>query len=502
MRNIALFLVGISLLTNAAAAQTPDQLHVGLSGTLASAELQPMDAPLVALQWSVPSPYLPNQAPIARVTIDGGASQDIPATLAGVARDYTPATATDESEALPTYAAVFSAPLSSSFTYQVGIGTSLSEPRTVNMVPGPNETIRIVAGASWGYDGWSRTGERVPGPIPAQERTMTQMLNRTPDLLLFVGEMALSSSNKPWDAFMRSTQPIQSTILTMGVIGTADTPENAHQFRERYVLPHVVPVSVQTPAGSSVGNREELTTELMYYGFSAGPVYAIALDTTALCKSPNAAGPTPAPVPPCDVGQADPAQIQWLHDTLEDVREDYPMPWILVFLNHGPYAYADDGDDVAVQQYLQPLFDAFGVDLVLHSNEDLYQRTYPIRQGVPQRDNDSLIPAGLGPVYVMVGAANGDDAKLLTSTLPSHIVKAGPLHGFVEVVADNLTLTVTALTVDGDVYDAFTLDKRLPNPAEDSTLAPTGRMPTIDLAVFVVTLGALLLLIRRRGGNA
>jgi hypothetical protein len=505
MRSRLPVLIALLMFVPLAQGQAPDMIHTGMTGTMDGSSLQPMDATHIAIHWSVPTPYPPTQTPIARVSIDGGEPMVIPASLAGTPRDYTPVSMTDEHEVLPVYVAIFAAPLGSRITYQVGQGSSLSEERTVKALPRPTDAVRIVAGSYWGYEGYDRLGNRIADAEAPQVQTVEQMLTLDPDLFLMVGNMGLSSSNKPWNGFMRATEPIQSTVITMGAIASADASDNAMQFRERYALPHIEPLAYKVPGSdASVGNREEVPNELMYYGFSAGPAYLIALDTTALCKPQTVApvaAPTPPPVPPCPVGQPDPEQINWLHDTLEDLREDYLVPWIIVYLNNGPYAFADDGDDLAVQQYLQPLFDTFNVDLVLHSNERIYQRSYPVRYGSIYKDNASLMPAGQGPVYVMVGSASGDPTKLIPGPWPAWMAQAGGLHGFVDVQATPTTLKVTARGTDGSVFDAFTIDKNL-EANENAIITPPPRMPFLEPFAVLAAVGLAVMFARIRGGKA
>jgi hypothetical protein len=473
---------------------TPDQIHVSVAGTLADAAGQPMDVSQLVFHWSVAQPYLPTQSPRLKYSIEGAAEMSVPATLVGTARDYSPIGTPAEHEVLPVYAARLRAPFGVNVTYSVGEGATFSAPAHIQSLPKPTGSATIVALSHIGYLGYGRaTGTRDGTPARA-EPTLRAALNQSPDLALFVGQMGMSSSNKPWDGFMRSTQPLQSSVVSVAVPGEAETPENHHQLRERYVLPR---------AKDSASQAEGDETELLYHGFTAGPAYVIGLDSTRIC-TPAQQGQ--APVAPCTVGAPDQAQIAFLHDTLEDLREDYGVSWIIVYVNHGPYMYADDGDDFAVRQLWAPLFENFNVDLVIHSNEAIYQRTHPLRNQVPLAREDR-IAAGLGPVYVTTGTAGySKPVPPITDRPPEWIAKVGYDGAtFLRIDVDQQLLRVSAIeSANGTTIDSFLIDKQMrPShlPATDATQTPTrSTTPTPGLAALaIVSLGVALLLRRNRG---
>ena len=493
IRSVAVLVLTLSVIVPAATAQyKPDQIHVSLSGTAHDAAMQPPEASHLAFQWSVSQPYLPTHRPQVKVKVNDRPEQVIPAAIVGFPRDVSPPQTTDEHEALPVYGALLRAPLRANITYQVGEPTvGFSEPITIHGFDAPTEPARILAFGGVGYGGYSRFGQRTPGVDAPGERTVNLALNLTPDIVLLSGNLGQSSSNKPWDGFMRLMQPLQSQVVAVPVPGELDAPENAYQLRERYVLPQV---DDQTPTAEG----EE--TELTYHGFSVGPTYIIGLDSTKVCV-PVAPTGTTGTVAPCTNGTPNTAQLDWLKAVLEDANEDLAPAWIIVYLNKGPYVYGDDGDDLAVRQLWAPVFETFGVDLVIHSSEPFYQRTFPLRNGLPVADSLSDYTAGSSPVYVMSGAAGGSACCTFQRPAPTWVAVTRENRTLIQIDATNQTLTVRGLVTDtGEVVDTFTIHK--PGAAVDGEVSAPTQRPTPGLAVTLVLAAIFGLAVVRRSLGA
>jgi 3',5'-cyclic AMP phosphodiesterase CpdA len=80
-------------------------------------------------------------------------------------------------------------------------------------------------------------------------------------------------------------------------------------------------------------------------------------------------------------------QRAWLERTLAAATE----PWRIVMLHHPPYSAGYHGSDKAVRRAFVPLFERYGVQLVLSGHDHDYQRSVPID----------------GVTYVVTGAAAG-----------------------------------------------------------------------------------------------
>lgn len=456
--------------------------------------MQPPEATQLVVHWSVATPYGPQLKPQVKYRIGNGSEMVAMASLVGSPRDTSPPQTTAEYDVTPVYAARIVVPRGKEMTYQAGEPTAgFSALRTVAMVPNRVNETTVVALSSIGYAGYSRTtGLRVPGEAAPQEAAVQLALNQSPDLALLLGNLAMSSSGKPWSGFMRGTEPLQSTVATVPVPGEQDDDENQYQFRERYVLPYVKGTS--GTAGSVAPQ-----TEQTHHSYTAGPALFLGLDTTRLCivDSTGPASTASPPVYPCPVGRPDTAYLGWIHDVLEDAREDLKATWIIAYMGLGPYAYADDGDPIVVQKLLVPLFESYNVDLVLHASENLYQRTYPLRGGFPVSKEGPSIQAGQAPVYVMVGPAGSSAIQPISKSLPSWLAVSNSSRMVTRLDISRTSIEVTALVAaTGAVADQFMLVKTessgSPSPG---TTSPKARSPGLEVGVLFV---GLLVLLRRR----
>jgi 3',5'-cyclic AMP phosphodiesterase CpdA len=83
----------------------------------------------------------------------------------------------------------------------------------------------------------------------------------------------------------------------------------------------------------------------------------------------------------------DPEQLAWLERTLRDTR----AVWKIVALHHPPYSAGYQGSNKATRASFSPLFERYGVQLVLSGHDHDYQRSVAIT----------------GTTYVVTGAAAG-----------------------------------------------------------------------------------------------
>lgn len=463
-----------------AGAQAPSGIHVVLGATPADATMSPPDVSHLVVHWSRAEPYDPTQSPQVLWSVDGGPERSAPAFLAGLARDTSPV---QETGAEPQYAARLAPiPRGGEVTYRISDGASATDPRTVRMVPFEDEAVRLAFLAHVGYAGFDEaTQARLPGvPAPAQD-VVNATLALAPDLLLLPGNIAMSTSLQPWDITMAILEPLAATVPVMAVPGAADMADDAHQLRERFVLPLSEPGRVARTATYTTLDDATAAddTELLYHAFSAGPAYVVGLSSETLCRPfvppPPQLNPPDVGVPPCADGQLDAVQPAWLHDVLEDAREDYNATWIVVYMGSGPYVHADDGGNHLVEDVFLPVLEDYGVDVVVYSQEAIYQRSHPLRGGQPQAWAPRDAKAGTGTVYVNTGGGGWSQADPINAPAPSWLAaSAQGLHSLtLDVTRDTLRLTAASVP-DGLVLDSLTLHKPT-SPAYAAAAGPAGQ---------------------------
>jgi 3',5'-cyclic AMP phosphodiesterase CpdA len=113
-------------------------------------------------------------------------------------------------------------------------------------------------------------------------------------------------------------------------------------------------------------------------------------------------------------GYSEGAQKAWLEKELSAARGDHDVDWIVVCMHQVAISTADkfNGADLGIREEWVPLFDKYGVDLVVCGHEHHYERSHPIR-GREQNATLTPVPAAIatdvidttkGTVHMVIGA--------------------------------------------------------------------------------------------------
>lgn len=133
------------------------------------------------------------------------------------------------------------------------------------------------------------------------------------------------------------------------------------------------------------------------YSFTYSNVGVISLDANELSTQIQA-----------NTGYSGGAQTGWARTTLQAMRANSNVDFIVAFFHHCAYVTGgDNGSDAGVRTTLAPLFDEFGVDLAVQGHNHLYERTDPIKSGrrtTAAPDGTTLHPATDGTTYICAGS--------------------------------------------------------------------------------------------------
>ena len=90
-------------------------------------------------------------------------------------------------------------------------------------------------------------------------------------------------------------------------------------------------------------------------------------------------------------GYSEGAQKAWLEQELAAARANHDIDWIVVCMHQVAISTVDkfNGADLGIRQEWGPLFDKYGVDLVVCGHEHHYERSHPIRG---RQENATLTP--------------------------------------------------------------------------------------------------------------
>ena len=135
----------------------------------------------------------------------------------------------------------------------------------------------------------------------------------------------------------------------------------------------------------------------LWYCFQVGAVLFISLcaddviyqDSGAFLAGPDPLTPSPttgnAPIQPgtsiYNHGFSGGAQTRWLETTLAAAAKDPHVDWIVVQMHQDALSSSKygNGSDKGIRESWLPLFDRYGVDLVLCGHDHDYERSWPVR---------------------------------------------------------------------------------------------------------------------------
>jgi hypothetical protein len=115
--------------------------------------------------------------------------------------------------------------------------------------------------------------------------------------------------------------------------------------------------------------------------------------------------------------------------------------------HRSPYsAGGEHGSDLTVRAAFSPVFERYGVQLVLSAHEHTYERTHPLRESA----------TGTAVTYIVAG---GGGAPLYASGTAEWTAFASSRHHYVKGLATDCTITLSAIGLDGRAFDGTTIDR-------------------------------------------
>lgn len=259
-----------------------------------------------------------------------------------------------------------------------------------------------------------------------------QAVKTAPDakLMLYAGDIInFAHSEKQWHEWFSAGGWLPATITQVPVVGNHEYggyTEEEHKARNRKL-------SVQwQPQFTLPQNGPKGLEETAYY-FDYQGVRFIALNSNEKL----------------------PEQAQWLKSILQNNSSQ----WTVVAFHHPVFSAAHHSDNKTLRTLWQPIFEQYGVDLVLTGHEHTYTRGQALKNG----------KAG-GPVYVVSvsgGKMYGFEENTWSQYQAQLQRKGENTQLFQVVTVDGSQLQFKTYAATGAVYDAFTLIK---DPVSKSTV--------------------------------
>jgi 3',5'-cyclic AMP phosphodiesterase CpdA len=138
-------------------------------------------------------------------------------------------------------------------------------------------------------------------------------------------------------------------------------------------------------------------------------------------------------------------QAKWF----EQVASKNPNRWTVVVHHHPIYSTKQGRDNDDWREKMEPLYKKYKVDIVLQGHDHTYGRGINIPQGQSRKKPD-------GPIYVV--SVSGP--KMYDIGLQNWMDRAASNTQLYQAITiDQNKLSFKAFTVNGDLYDAFNLEK-------------------------------------------
>ena len=186
--------------------------------------------------------------------------------------------------------------------------------------------------------------------------------------------------------------------------------------------------AVPETAGQSENTRG------LWYAFTVGSVRVISLANDDICYQDGGDSYVR--------GYSSGAQKAWLESVLQDTRHDKAIDWIVVCMHQVAISTADkfNGADLGIREEWTPLFDKYGVDLVVCGHEHHYERSHPLRgqmanetlTPIPAATGLDVIDTSQGTVHMVIGGggtSKPSNALFFDPPRCRVITRVGPPNG-------------------------------------------------------------------------
>ena len=292
------------------------------------------------------------------------------------------------------------------YTYRVRFGDQVLSPASFTTAPPP------------GTPNWRMVvyGDNRSNPA-THARNVEQIMKLDPGLVINSGDLVAAGSRyEQWKTqYFDPLRGLAEHVALFPCLGNHD--QNAIHYYNYHSLPD---------------DQGEV-----YYSFDYGNAHFIALNSNAL-DAPFERG---AP------------QTEWLIADLEAHRD---ATWTFVYFHHPLFrAHATRG--VTPQRWVwQPIFDQYGVDLVITGHDHHYMRSYTIGhyRGEPRRGVYHLISGGGGaPTYPMAPKVHAAARRRV------HHITA------IDVMDDRLV--ARGIDLNGNEFDTFVIDQQVATPPDE-----------------------------------
>jgi hypothetical protein len=260
---------------------------------------------------------------------------------------------------------------------------------SVNSLAGASSEINssrndfnFVAAGDWGCD-------------KKAHETVSNMQNKSPELVLALGDLSYQKSADCWIQMMSPL--INKTRMVFG--------DHEYNFKNSSRLDVYL---------------SEFNLTKQFYSFDYDNVHFLAMSSEV----------------PFD---KDSKQYRFVSDDLKSASENKSINWIVVYIYEMLYTSPTFHKQTnSIRDIYHPIFDTYHVNLVLQAHSHNYQRSYPIKYNEKDESNPTITDKTEGEytnpdgtIFAVIGTA-GADLHNFTGQAP-YIVKQFQRFGFLDV---------------------------------------------------------------------
>ena len=265
------------------------------------------------------------------------------------------------------------------------------------------------------------------------KKTISNMLEKKPELVLPLGDLSVEDNTA--NCWLDLISPFENKLqITFGYHDINEGVAKIDQYKKVFGL------------------------EKLYYSFDYRHVHFIIMSTLSDSNVTS-------------------DQYKFIEKDLKSASANENIDWIVV-TSYGPF-YTSPSEHPAkkyIRNIYHPLFDKYGVDLVLNGHNHNYQRTYPVTFNADKTSKPivtNTFTTGYngssdGVVYAVVGTAGEAPVHPLLGRQPYVATQVAGKFGFLDIEISNgnphTKMTGTFYDNVGDnVVDYFTIEKEMKN---------------------------------------
>jgi hypothetical protein len=264
--------------------------------------------------------------------------------------------------------------------------------------------------------------------------TMRNILDKDPEQVLGLGDYSYVTSADCW---LKMVDPIDEKMKI--AIGNHELFVNTHRPFNSYIYKYLL---------DQYMNHFNLTKQ--YYSFNYQNIHFLVMASEDQVRQGS-------------------DQYDFVRNDLIAASANSSINWIVAFVHVPMYSshYQDPDLSTKIVEAYHPLFDKYGVDLVLQGHDHNYQRSYPLKynpsnSSIPTvtsvQKNNYTNPSG--QIYAIVGTG-GVSLDSLRGQAPFIVTQQDIAHGIlnIDMLNNGKTLKATFYANDGVVDDQFVINK-------------------------------------------